>query len=142
MLIVKIQIFKEINNKIEIVRELEFGKFGELARLKGDNITGHHMPSANYMKEKFGISNNESIALNLEQPLTGGRHRRTFTYGLKSGIKKDLYMDLMPIDALDFDLNDVRRILIEDSLYNEEVEQILKDYREFYIKTYPHIFEE
>lgn len=57
----------------------------------------------------------ESLELNLEQlsPRVGGRHRRTFK---ERG--KELYLNLMPRDALAFDINDIRRILKEDGLYN------------------------
>ncbi len=71
-------------------KELEFGPYGSLDDVPFDNLTGHHMPSNFYMKEKFGIEMNDSFALNLEQisPGIGGRHRRTFTYGFKGRDKK------------------------------------------------------
>ncbi|XZH90705.1 hypothetical protein ACSXEW_16715 (plasmid) [Clostridium perfringens] len=122
-------------------RELEFGAYGKLEKVPYDNITGHHMPSNHYMKEKYYIPTNESSAFNLEQisPGMGGRHRRTFTYGLK-GRNKDLYLNLMPRDALAFDINDVRRILKEDGLYNKESRQALLNYIKHCKNTKPGIF--
>lgn len=46
-------------------RELEFGAYGKLEKVPYDNITGHHMPSNHYMKEKYYIPTNESSAFNL-----------------------------------------------------------------------------
>ncbi|OOL96659.1 hypothetical protein [Clostridium acetobutylicum] len=85
-------------------KELEFAQYGELEKIPFDNLTGHHMPSNYYMKEKFNIDMDDSLAFNLEQlsPGVGGRHRRTFTYGFK-GRGKELYLNLMPRDALAFD---------------------------------------
>ena len=66
-------------------RELEFGAYGKLEKVPYDNLTGHHMPSNLYMKEKYYIPTNESSAFNLEQisPGMGGRHRRTFYIWVK-----------------------------------------------------------
>ncbi|TKI62138.1 hypothetical protein FC756_19210 [Lysinibacillus mangiferihumi] len=96
--------------------ELKHGHFGKLPNEKADDITGHHMPSNKYMQEEFGIDTKESYAMFLEHPHSGkgGRHRRTFTYGLNPKSRKkdfDLYMSLKPRDALAFDINDARRIL-------------------------------
>lgn len=73
----------------------------------------------------------ESYAMNLEQPFpgVGGRHRRTFTYGMGPKNRPEdfkLYMSLTPHDALSFDINDLRRILKEDDLYNKETRQKIK----------------
>ena len=64
-----------------------------------------------------------------------GRHKRTFTYGVTSKTRKyQLYSSLTPRDALAFDMNDVKRILKEDKLYNKETRNVLsnyiKDYKE------------
>ena len=67
--------------------------------------------------------------MNLEQPNTAGRHRRTFTYGLSADSRgKQLYDALTPRDALAFDINDAKRILIEDGVYNFNAKKALKDY--------------
>ena len=89
-------------------KELEFAPYGELEKIPFDNLTGHHMPSNYYMKEKFNIDTDDSLAFNLEQltPGVGGRHRRTFTYGFKDR-GKELYLNLMPRDALAFDIDDI-----------------------------------
>lgn len=77
------------------------------------------MPSNDFMKKKTGISRRKSWAMNLEQPSIAGRHRRTFTYGLYSNSRaKQLYDALTPRDALAFDIYDVKRILLEDGVYD------------------------
>ena len=83
----------------------------------------------------------DSLAFNLEQlsPGGGGWHRRTFTYGFK-GRGKELYLNLMPRDALAFDINDIRRILKEDSLYNSESRKALSEYIKYYKKIAPRVF--
>ncbi|MGP6148734.1 hypothetical protein [Priestia flexa] len=117
--------------------ELNHDKFGELPEVRGDNITGHHMPSNKYMNDKYSIETDESYAINLEHPHPGrgGRHRRTFTYGLSSRTRPEdfkLYMSLEPRDALAFDINDLRRILKEDDLYNKDSRSKIKEYIEYY----------
>ncbi|WP_430488071.1 hypothetical protein [Priestia flexa] len=122
--------------------ELNHGKFGKLPNEKGDNITGHHMPSNKYMQEEFEIKTKDSYAMFLEHPHPGqgGRHRRTFTYGLSKRTRAedfDLYMSLKPRDSLVFDINDLRRIIKEDGLYNNENREKLKEYIDYY-KRYEH----
>lgn len=122
--------------------ELKHGHFGKLPNKTGDNITGHHMPSNKYMQEEFGIKTKESYAMFLEHPHPGqgGRHRRTFTYGLNQRTRPedfDLYMSLKPRDALAFDVNDLRRILKEDGLYSKENKEKLKEYIDYY-EEYKH----
>ena len=109
--------------------ELDYGRYGSIPKPSGDDLTGHHMPSNDYMKKNFNISKKDSWAMNLEQPNTSGRHRRTFTYGLSSDSRgKQLYDALTPRDALAFDMYDARRILIEDGVYNADAKKALKNY--------------
>lgn len=122
--------------------ELNHGKFGRLPNVKGDDITGHHMPSNKYMQEEFEIKTKDSYAIFLEHPHPGqgGRHRRTFTYGLSQRTRSEdfnLYMSLKPRDSLAFDINDLRRIMKEDGLYNKENKEKLKEYIDYY-KKYEH----
>ncbi|UPO87356.1 T7SS effector LXG polymorphic toxin [Niallia sp. Man26] len=122
--------------------ELNHGKYGKLPNEIGDNITGHHMPSNKYMQETFGIKTRDSYAMFLEHPHPGqgGRHRRTFTYGLSKTTREedfDLYMSLKPRDTLAFDINDLRRILKEDGLYNQETRKKIEEYINYY-RTYEH----
>ncbi|MGB3783710.1 T7SS effector LXG polymorphic toxin [Priestia megaterium] len=117
--------------------ELQHDKYGRLPNQVGDNITGHHMPSNKFMKDEFDINMRESYAMFLEQPHpgTGGRHRRTFTYGLSKHTRPEdynLYMSLKPRDALAFDINDLRRILKEDDLYNQMSRRQLRGYISYY----------
>nr|MBP9037182.1 hypothetical protein [Candidatus Cloacimonas sp.] len=51
---------------------------------RGDDITPHHAPSAEYMK-KFSVSKDDGLCINMEQPKVGGRHRMRFM-----GVKADL----------------------------------------------------
>ena len=99
------------------------------------------MPSADYMMKKFGISRNDSYAMNLEQPKTGGgRHRRTLTYGRKPDEVKERYFKLNARDMLAFDLWDVRRVLKEDGLWNSDARKAFSDYIKAYEEAYPEIF--
>ena len=130
------------SNDSEELKELVFDRFGKLKREEGDNLTGHHMPSADYMMKKLDISRNDSYAMNLEQPSpgSGGRHRRTFSYGRMTKEVKECYFKLNPRDILAFDLNDVKRILKEDGLWNNEARKAFSDYIKVYEEAYPEIF--
>ncbi len=131
-------------NKTLLENELKFGRFGTLQKesSEGDNVTGHHMPSADYMMKKLNISRNDSYAMNLEQPSpgSGGRHRRTFSYGRMANEIKERYFKLNPRDILAFDLNDAKRILKEDGLWNNEARKAFSDYIKTYEEIYPEIF--
>ncbi len=117
--------------------ELEMGEFGGLTNDVGDDITGHHMPSAEYMEQRFGISRDDSLALNLEQPTpgVGGRHRRTESYGRRP------FLDEAPRDALARDIADVRRILQEDGVYGAEARGRLQAYIAMSKQRFPQLFE-
>ena len=66
------------------------------------------------------------MAMNVEQPKTGGRHRRTETYGRNmTNEEKAYYYSLEPRDA--FDLLNLRKIYMEDNAYKE----ILPNLREY-----------
>ncbi len=92
------------------------------AGVKGDNITPHHIPSANFMKQ-HGVAKGDGISINMEHlyPGRGGRHRRTLTYGTNADI------GLSARDALSQGVRDVRRIYQEDGLYDAFIRQKLKD---------------
>lgn len=133
MLRIKIAIYNQLENGL-LNKELDYGRYGSIPKPSGDDLTGHHMPSNDYMKKKFNISKNDSWAMNLEQPEMAGRHRRTFTYGLSADYRgKQLYDSLTPRDAFAFDLYDVRRILIEDGVYNSTAKKALKSFVNDYI---------
>ena len=123
------------NSNTLLENELTYGPHGKHNEIVGDNVTGHHMPSNKLMQDKFGIPEELSHSINLEQivPGTGGRHRRTFTYGISTNSRKyQLYSSLTPRDALAFDVRDLSRILKEDGLYNKETRQKLKGYIDSY----------
>ncbi|BBK78780.1 hypothetical protein [Clostridium butyricum] len=108
----------------------------------GDNITPHHMPSKEYMKQQ-GVKMNDGVSINMEQPSpgTGGRHRLTQTYGRNmTDIKKQTYYDLSSRDALSFDIKDLRRIYKEQGLYTPEVRKGLMDAIKLNKELYPELF--
>ena len=99
---------------------------------RGDNITPHHMPSAEYMSKK-GIARNDGLCMNMEMPVpgSGGRHRLTDTYGGNmTEAEKAFYYSLSPRDALAYDIKNLRKIYQSDGLYDEISPQLIQ-----YIKT-------
>ena len=88
---------------------------------KGDNVTPHHIPSANRMAQE-GVSKGDGIAINMEQPFpgVGGRHRATFTYGSQAD------SGLSVRDALAAGVRDARKIYQADGLYTPEIRASLK----------------
>lgn len=113
--------------------EMEFGAYEDFDQEPDDALTPHHMPANKYMDETFHIPFDNSWAMNLEQPNKGGRHRRTYSYGMV-GMKQKLYMALDAEDALKFDVVDTIRVLKEDGLYDAKAKEKLKKYVEEYTK--------
>ena len=108
----------------------------------GDNITPHHVPSKKYMKQ-HGITMNDRICINMEQPSPGkgGRHRLTKTYGRNmANIEKSVYYNLDPRDVLAFDIKNLRKIYIEQGLYTPEVRKGLMDAIKLNKELYPELF--
>jgi len=116
--------------------EGKVGSYGTLssAGKVGDNITPHHIPSSNRM-QKEGVAHKDSIAINMEQPKTGGRHRRTKTYGTQADI------DMKPRDALASGVRNARSIYMEDGLYGPTIRNSLQDLISQNKMGYPDIFE-
>ena len=102
---------------------------------RGDNLTPHHMPSAEYM-ESYGVPKNNGVSMNMEQPSpgVGGRHRQTRSYGRGSDLTE------IPRDALARDLMDARRIYQNDGLYTPEIRKSLQEVLEMNKLLYPEIF--
>ena len=124
--------------------EGDIGTYKDLVKAgkRGDNLTPHHMPSAEYMLKK-GVKYSDGLCMNMEMPVpgSGGRHRLTNTYGGNmTKVEKEFYYSLTPREALAYDINDVRIIYQSDGLYNEIRPQLIQ-----YIKTYksinPELFE-
>lgn len=92
------------------------------AGTKGDNITAHHIPSANHMAQ-HSVSKGDGIAINMEQPFpgSGGRHRATFTYGTQADL------NLTPREALGQGIWDARRVYQQDGLYSPNIRSSLQD---------------
>jgi uncharacterized Zn-binding protein involved in type VI secretion len=117
--------------------EGQVGKAGDLIATgsKGDNITPHHMPSANHMA-KHGVAWEDGIAMNMEHPHPGrgGRHRETFTYGTTADV------NMAPRDALAAGVRNARRIYKKDGLYGPYIRQRLLEHIRSSKTTYPKIF--
>lgn len=91
------------------------------AGFKGDNLTPHHIPSANRMAAEK-VSWGDGIAINMQQPLgAGGRHRATFTYGTQADI------NMTARDALAAGVWDARRIYQADGLYTPQIRSSLQE---------------
>jgi hypothetical protein len=116
--------------------ELAVARHGSQAKKVGDNITGHHMPTANHMLKKHGIKSKEGISMMMEHPHpgSGGRHRETITYGTQA----DLNMSSRSTLALG--IRDARRIYQAHGLYSKEVHDALYKVIEKNKSTFPEIF--
>lgn len=123
--------------------EGEIGTYSELVKLgkRGDNLTPHHMPSAEYMSSK-GVSTNDGLAMNMEMPSpgTGGRHRMTDTYGRNmTNAEKDYYYSLSPRDALAYDAKNLKEIYSSQGLYSEmrpKIQKYINTYKEYMPKLF------
>jgi hypothetical protein len=117
--------------------EGQVGTYDDLvaAGSKGDNITPHHIPSANAMSQR-GVAKGDGISMNMEHPYpgTGGRHRRTLTYGSQADV------GLSPRDALAQGVKDARRIYQEDGLYDANIRGQLQEVIRQNRQSYPEIF--
>lgn len=117
--------------------EGKVGRYSDLvaAGRKGDNITPHHIPSANHMA-RHGIKKRDGVAINMEHPHpgSGGRHRSTFTYGTKAD------QNMSPRDALAAGVRDARRIYQEQGLYTREIRDGLRELIRQNKALYPNIF--
>jgi RHS repeat-associated protein len=117
--------------------ELNVGKYGELsdAGSKGDNVTAHHIPSAQHM-EQHGVKKNDGIAINMEHPHpgTGGRHRETATYGTKAD------KNMTARQALAFGVRDAKRIYEKAGLYTSKTRDALQKVVSENKAKHPNIF--
>ena len=105
------------------------GSYKELldAGSRGDNLTPHHIPSDAYIKQ-YGVAKNEGICINMEQPLNGGRHRRTKTCGRNmTDSEREAYYKLPPKAALEYDVEDARQIFREEGKLDAKMEQKLQE---------------
>jgi hypothetical protein len=117
--------------------EGDVGTYDDLvaAGSKGDNITPHHIPSANRMA-KEGVAKADGISINMEHPHpgTGGRHRATFTYGSQADL------NMSPRDALAAGVRDLRKIYQADGLYSPQIRDALIELIRQNKTTFPTIF--
>ena len=114
--------------------ELKVGTYKDLSKAgkRGDNLTPHHIPSDAYMKKHGGstYSRNDGVSINVEQPHpgTGGRHRSTKTYGSNmTDAQREAYYKMTPKEALEHDIEDLRKIYKDEGLYNKKVEDALQE---------------
>ncbi len=122
--------------------ECRVGSFKALNRLrvKGDDITPHHIPSDAFMK-KHGVSRNDGISIYMEQPATGGRHRKTKTYGgHMTPDQREAYYQMSPAEALKHDVDDARNVYREQGLLTPAVEDSLQEVIRQNKATFPHLF--
>ena len=125
-----------------LASEGKVAKFKELIKKgkKGDNVTPHHLPSDAYMK-KHGIARKDGVSINMEQPKTGGRHRKTKTYGSNmTKAEREAYYKLSPRDAMAYDIKDIKKIYKQEGLYTEEIRKGIQDVIKQNKKLYPSIF--
>jgi filamentous hemagglutinin len=100
------------------LREGQVGRYGELTRPRtpGDDLTPHHMPPDAYMAKKVeGYRRTDGVAMMMEQPPTGGRHRQTASYGRPPDF------GLSPRSALAQSVWDVRAIYVREGKYTAEI---------------------
>lgn len=118
------QAAERIPGKSLLPGEGAVGTYDDLIKAgsKGDNITPHHIPSANHMARN-GVAKGDGIAINMEHPHpgVGGRHRDTFTYGTQADL------NLTPRQALGAGISDARRIYMQDGLYSPQIRQQLQE---------------
>ena len=97
------------------------------------------------MKKHGGskYTRNDGVSINVEQrhPGSGGRHRSTKTYGGNmTDAEREAYYKMTPTEALNHDIEDLRKIYKEDGLYNEKVEEALQDIIKQNKEKYPDVF--
>src|SRR4051794_27351417 len=102
------------------------GKVGTFSYLstrigrRGDNLTPHHLPADAYMQAKVpAYTRGQGIAMMMEAPAVGGRHRMTASYGTSPNLS------LSSRQALASELWDVRRIYMSQGLYLPEIKRSL-----------------
>lgn len=106
--------------------ELDVGGYKELndAGTPKDNLTPHHVPSDKYMQGKGidGYTRNDGVSINMEHPHpgSGGRHRRTASYGPAPDLSRS------PRKALAEEIRDLRKIYQQDGLYGKNVRTALR----------------
>jgi len=117
--------------------EGQVGPYNDLIAtgIKGDNLTPHHVPSANYMSQ-YGVSTGKGITINMEQPVPGigGRHRMTFTYGSAADV------GMAPRKALAEGVWDLRQIYQKEELYDSFIRNQLKELIQQNKNTFPDMF--
>jgi len=117
---------KNVDSKKLLPNEGDIGTYKDLIKAgsPSDDIIPHHVLSKEFLVRKLEWDSkkakNDGMAMNVEQPKTGGRHRRTETYGRKmTNDSKAYYYSLESRDALVFDLLNLRKIHMEDNVYKE-----------------------
>ncbi len=119
-----------VNGSLEgglLANEGRVGTFKYLDKKVGsinDDLTPHHIPSDDYMAKTTPLySSEEGIAMMMEMPVpgTGGRHRRTFSYGRSPDLS------INHRTALARDVMDARSVYMQDGTYTPEIRQGLQE---------------
>ena len=139
----KCKVAKKSTTTKLIEGEGDVGTYKELlqAGSVGDDITPHHMPSAEYMANK-GVAKADGLCMNVEMPSpgTGGRHRLTATFGRNmTDAQKAAYYAMTPRQALAHDVADLISIYKSQGLY-EEIRPQLRQFIKTSIEMYPELF--
>lgn len=91
--------------------------------------------------KQHGIARNDGICINMEQPLRGGRHRRTQTCGKNmTAAERAAYYQLSPKEALEHDLIDVRRIFREEGKLTPEMKKQIQKVEDLNKTKFPHLY--
>ncbi len=106
----------------------------------GDDVTAHHVPSDAFIKQ-HGIATNDGVCINMEQPRRGGRHRKTKTCGGNmTPTEREAYYKMSPKEALEYDIQDVRRIFREEGKLTPEIEQKIQEVVKQNKAKFPHLY--
>ena len=87
------------------------------------------------MKE-HGVARSEGIAMNMEQPhgSSGGRHRKTRTYGKTPDLSRP------PIDELEADIADVHQIYQSEGLLTSKIQASLRRVKSLNLDRFKKVF--
>ena len=108
----------------------------------GDNITPHHMPSAEYMSQ-YRVGKKDGLCMNMEMPSPGTERRKKIkdTKGRNmTDAEKAYYYSLSPRAALAYDIANMREIYQSQGLYSE-IRPKLQEYIKQYKELMPELFD-
>jgi Domain of unknown function (DUF4157) len=132
----KVSTHNKVGNSTLLSGEGQVGTYGQLitAGTRGDDLTPHHIPADSFMKQFKAYNRNDGVAIMMEQPKTGGRHRRTRSYGSGADLSET------PLTALKEDIKDVRNIYRNDGLLTPTIVTALDQVQSLNLTKFPKIF--